>query len=388
MSASEPKATLFNQCDYPKDDSLSYDQGRNSGPHNQRDDMPQPLSDQAKHRYSRQIRFPQIGESGQAYLRDARVLLVGCGALGSTIADTLVRAGVGFLRIVDRDFLEISNLQRQVLFDENDVESMLPKAVAAAQHLQRINSTVTLEPIVADVDANNIEGFAQDVDLIMDGSDNFEIRFLINDVSIKHSIPWVYGGCLGADGQTMTILPEKSGCLNCLMLDGPPPPGTTPTCDSFGILSPIINVIASIQSLEAIKILTKQFNSVSNKLQVFSLWENQMRSIDVSQLKDTVDCPTCKQQNFVWLSGERGSQTSVLCGRNSVQLSFGHRKKIDLNELANRLKGLGQVKQNQFMLRFFADDISITVFSDSRAIISGTDDPAVARKIYTQYLGG
>ena len=350
--------------------------------------MPQPLSDQAKHRYSRQIRFPQIGETGQANLRDARVLLVGCGALGSTIADTLVRAGVGFLRIVDRDFLEISNLQRQVLFEENDVENMLPKAVAAAQHLQRINSTVTLDPIVADVDANNIEGFAQDVDLIMDGSDNFEIRFLINDVSIKHSIPWVYGGCLGADGQTMTILPKQSGCLNCLMLDGPPLPGTTPTCDSFGILSPIINVIASIQSLEAIKILTKQFDSVSNKLQVFSLWENQMRSIDVSRLRDTVDCPTCKQHNFVWLAGERGSHASVLCGRNSVQLSFGQRKKIDLNELANRLNGLGQVKQNQFMLRFFADDITITVFSDSRAIVSGTDDPVLARKIYTQYLGG
>ena len=350
--------------------------------------MTQPLSDQAKLRYSRQIRFPQIGEDGQAKLRDARVLLVGCGALGSSIADTLVRAGVGFLRIIDRDFLEISNLQRQVLFDENDIEQMLPKAVAAAQHLRRINSTAVIEPIVADVDAGNIEAFADDVDLIMDGSDNFEIRFLINDVSVKHSIPWVYGGCLGADGQTMTILPRQSGCLNCLMLDGPPPPGTTATCDSFGILSPIINVIASIQSLEAIKILTQQFDAVSKKLQVFSLWENQMRSIDVSQLRDNVDCPTCKQQNFAWLSGEQGSQTAVLCGRNSVQLSFGDKRQIDLNELAGRLEKLGEVKLNQFMLRFTADDITITVFKDSRAIISGTDDPAVARKIHTQYLGG
>ena len=350
--------------------------------------MTQPLSDQAKLRYSRQIRFPQIGEDGQAQLRDARVLLVGCGALGSSIADTLIRAGVGFLRIVDRDFLEISNLQRQVLFDENDVEQMLPKAVAASEHLRRINSTAVIEPIVADVDAGNIEGFAESVDLIMDGSDNFEIRFLINDVSVKHSIPWVYGGCLGADGQTMSILPGQSGCLNCLMLDGPPPPGTTATCDSFGILSPIINVIASIQSLEAIKILTKQLDAVSKKLQVFSLWENQMRSIDVSQLRDKVDCPTCKQHTFAWLSGEQGSQTAVLCGRNSVQLSFGDRKEIDLNELAGRLEELGDVKLNQFMLRFFAGDITITVFKDSRAIISGTDDPAVARKIYTQYLGG
>ena len=350
--------------------------------------MTQPLSDQAKLRYSRQIRFPQIGEDGQAKLRDSRVLLVGCGALGSSIADTLVRAGVGFLRIIDRDFLELSNLQRQVLFDENDVEQMLPKAVAAAQHLRRINSTVTIEPIVADVDAGNIEGFAQDVDLIMDGSDNFEIRFLINDVSVKHSIPWVYGGCLGADGQTMTILPGQTGCLNCLMLDGPPPPGTTPTCDSFGILSPIINVIASIQSLEAIKILTRQFDAVSKKLQVFSLWDNQMRSIDLSQLRDKVDCPTCRQRTFAWLTGEQGSQTAVLCGRNSVQLSFSEREKIDLGELAGRLEKLGRVKLNQFMLRFFADDITITVFKDSRAIISGTDDPTIARKIYTQYLGG
>ena len=349
--------------------------------------MTQPLSDQAKLRYSRQIRFPQIGEDGQAKLRDARVLLVGCGALGSSIADTLVRSGVGFLRIVDRDFLEISNLQRQVLFDENDVEQMLPKAVAAAQHLRRINSTAVIEPIVADVDAGNIEGFAQNVDLIMDGSDNFEIRFLINDVSIKHTIPWVYGGCLGADGQTMTILPGQSGCLNCLMLDGPPPPGTTATCDSFGILSPIINVIASIQSLEAIKILTKRFDAVSKKLQVFSLWENQMRSIDVSQLRDKVDCPACKQRTFAWLSGEQGSQSAVLCGRNSVQLSFGDCKQINLNELASRLEKLGEVKLNQFMLRFLSGEFTITVFKDSRAIITGTDDPAVARKIYTQYLG-
>ena len=350
--------------------------------------MTQPLSDQAKLRYSRQIRFPQIGEDGQARLRDARVLLVGCGALGSSIADTLVRAGVGFLRIVDRDFLELSNLQRQVLFDENDVEQMLPKAIAAAEHLRRINSSVSIEPIVADVDAGNIEGFAQDVDLIMDGSDNFEIRFLINDVSVKHSIPWIYGGCLGADGQTMTILPRQTGCLNCLMLDGPPPPGTTPTCDSSGILSPIINVIASIQSLEAIKILTKQFDAVSQKLQVFSLWENQMRAIDVSQLRENVDCPTCKQETFAWLSGEQGSQTAVLCGRNSVQLSFGERKEMDLNELASRLEKVGEVKLNQFMLRFSLEEITITVFKDSRAIISGTDDPAIARKIYTQYLGG
>jgi adenylyltransferase/sulfurtransferase len=338
-------------------------------------------------RYSRQIRFPHIGEDGQAKLRDSRVLVVGCGALGSVLANTLVRAGVGFLRIVDRDFLELSNLQRQVLFDEKDVRDALPKSVAAAKRLQQINSSVSIEPIVADVDASNIESLAADVDLILDGSDNFEIRFLINDVAVKHSKPWVYGGCLGADGQTMSILPGETGCLNCLMLDGPPPPGTTPTCDSFGILSPIINVIASIQALEAIKILTGQLDAVSRKLQVFSLWDNHSRFIDLSDLRDSVQCPTCKQKKFDWLRGNRGSQAAILCGRNSVQLNFADREKLNLDALALRLKPLGEVKQNAFMLRFFKDDIAITVFPDARAIISGTDDPAVARKIYTQFLG-
>jgi adenylyltransferase/sulfurtransferase len=348
---------------------------------------PEKLSDADRRRYSRQIRFPPIGESGQQKIKQGRVLLVGCGALGSVIAETLVRAGIGYLRIVDRDFLEISNLQRQVLFDENDVAEMLPKAIAAANHLRRINSNVEIEPLVADVDAENIDRLCQNVDLILDGSDNFEIRFLINDVSVKHSIPWIYGGCLGADGQTMTILPGETGCLNCLMLEGPPPPGTTATCDSFGILSPIINVIASIEALEAIKILTGQLDAVSRKLQVFSLWDNQARSIDVSDLREKVNCPTCQQMKFRWLNGDRGSQTAILCGRNAVQLSFPGRGAIDFEALDQRLGSLGTVSRNQFMLRFTQNDHTITVFPDGRAIVSGTDDPAVARKLYTQFLG-
>ena len=338
-------------------------------------------------RYSRQIRFAPIGQAGQLKLKQSRVFLIGCGALGSVIAETLVRAGVGFLRIADRDFLEISNLQRQVLFNEDDVAEMTPKAIAAAKHLQKINSAVSIEPLVVDIDAGNIEGLCRDVDVILDGSDNFEIRFLINDVSVKHSIPWIYGGCLGADGQTMTILPGETGCLNCLMLDGPPPPGTTATCDSFGILSPIINVIASIESLEAIKILTDRRDAVSRKLQVFSMWDNQTRAMDLSGLRDKVDCPTCRQTNFKWLDGDRGSQTAVLCGRNAVQVNFSQRKRLDLSELEQRLSSLGKVTRNQFMLRFEYGDYLITVFPDARAIISGTDEPAVARKLYTQFLG-
>ena len=338
-------------------------------------------------RYSRQIRFPNLGVEGQQRLSQSTALLVGCGALGSMIASTLCRAGVGTLRIVDRDFLEISNLQRQFLFSEADVESGLPKAIAAKQRLEEINSNVHIEAHVEDVHAGNIRKLATGVDVIVDGTDNFETRFLINDVAIGENIPWVYGGCLGADGQTMTIMPGKSACLNCLMLDGPPPPGTSETCDSFGVLGPIIGTIASIQSMEAIKILSGNIEAVSKKLTIVGLWSNHFRSMDVESLRDKVDCPTCKKKEFQWLSGKRGSQTSILCGRNAVQLSFADREPIDLESLSQRLQKLGKVEQNPFLLRFHVDDYSITAFEDGRAIVSGTDDVAVAKKLYAQYLG-
>ncbi len=338
-------------------------------------------------RYSRQIRFAPLGEAGQRRLQSATALVIGCGALGSVICNTLARAGVGRLRIVDRDFVEISNLQRQVLYDEHDVENHLPKSIAAAGKLRSINSTIQIEPIVADVDAGNIETMLDGVGVILDGTDNFEIRFLINDVSVKHRIPWVYGGCLGADGQTMTIVPEDTACLNCLMLDGPPPPGTTPTCDSFGILATIIQVIASLQANEAIKILSGNVAAVSRQLTFFSLWDNQLRQMDVSRLRDRVDCPTCRQRSFSWLEGTRMSHNAVLCGRHAVQLSPSNGERISLEALAARLRGLGRVEQNQFLLKFFVDQYTITVFPDGRAIVSGTDEIAIARKLYVQYVG-
>lgn len=344
-------------------------------------------SGSSESRYARQIRFPAIGEAGQKRLRDSAALIVGCGALGSVIANTLARAGVGHLRIVDRDFLEVSNLQRQVLYDEADVTAGLPKAVAAANKLRGINSEIEIEAIVADVDASNIEELCKDVDVILDGSDNFEIRFLINDAAVKHSIPWVYGGCLGADGQTMTILPGDTACLNCLMLDGPPPPGTTPTCDSFGILAPIINVIASIEANEAIKILSGNVEAISRKLTVIAMWENSIRQMDVSTLRDQVDCPTCKQKQLDWLSGERGSHSAILCGRNAVQLSFSDREAIELKELGDKLSSLGKVELNPYLLRFYVDEFVMTIFKDGRAIVSGTEEVSVARKLYAQYLG-
>jgi adenylyltransferase/sulfurtransferase len=350
------------------------------------------LSDESKippslSRYSRQIRFPEIGVEGQQRLSQSKALLVGCGALGSMIATTLCRAGVGTLRIVDRDFLEVSNLQRQFLFSEKDVESGLPKAIAAKQRLNEVNSNVNVEAFVEDVDSQNIKQLADGVDVIVDGTDNFETRFLINDASVSMNVPWVYGGCLGADGQSMTIVPGESACLNCLMLDGPPPPGTSDTCDSFGVLGPIISTIASIQSMEALKILSGNIDSVSKQLTIVGLWSNQFRTMDVSGLRDKVDCPTCKQKNFQWLSGARGSQTAIMCGRNAVQLSFAERQPIELGSLADRLRPLGRVEQNPFLIRFHVDDFSITAFADGRAIISGTEEIAIAKKLYAQYLG-
>ncbi len=338
-------------------------------------------------RYSRQIRFSGIGVEGQRRLACSTAVVMGCGALGSFISNALVRAGVGHVRIIDRDFVETSNLQRQVLFDERDVASNLPKAIAAADKLKAINSTVDIEAMVEDVDADNVERLIEGADVILDGTDNFEIRFLINDASVKHRIPWVYGGCLGADGQTMTIVPETTPCLHCLMLDGPPAPGTTPTCDSAGILSSIIGLIASMQVNEAIKIMSGDLKSISRALTVVQLWDNQFRTLDVSKLRERVDCPTCKHHRFEWLSGKRGSYGDVLCGRNAVQLSFADREPVALDDLAKRLQPLGKVEFNRFLLKFSVESYVITVFPNGRAIISGTGDIATARKLYTQFIG-
>jgi adenylyltransferase/sulfurtransferase len=333
------------------------------------------------------MRYPPIGEEGQQRLLRSRVLLCGCGALGSVLANTLVRAGVGHLRIVDRDFLELNNLQRQVLYDEEDVAAGLPKAVAAQAKLRRINSQVDIEAVVADVDHTNIAGLLQDVDLVLDGTDNFETRFLLNDAAVKFTVPWVYGGCIGAEGQTMTILPGDTPCLRCLMQD-PPPAGSLPTCDSAGILGSIVNVIASIQACEGIKILSGHREAISRSLQVFELWDNRIRQVQLDSLKESLVCPACRGTEFPWLEGRRGSHTAVLCGRNAVQLSYPDRQPISLEALALKLKGLGRITRNRFLLRFEVDQYVITVFPDGRAIVAGTDDIAEARTVHAKYIGG
>ncbi len=336
-------------------------------------------------RYQRQARFAPLGAAGQLRLAESRALVCGCGALGSVIANTLARAGVGHLRIVDRDFLELTNLQRQVLFEEQDVADGLPKAVAAANRLARINSEIELEPVVADVTFANIDSLARDVDLIIDGTDNFEVRFLINDYSARSRKPWIFGGCIGAEGQTMTIVPGTTPCLRCLLYDAPPP-GSTETCDTAGILGPIIGVIASIQSCEALKILSGNLAAVSRVLQVFDLWENQVRQVRLDSLVSD-RCPTCTLTELPWLEGKRSTHTAVLCGRNAVQLTFPHAPPLSLAELAQRLAPIATVTRNAYLLRFAVDKYHLTVFPDGRAIIAGTEDLSEARAVYARYVG-
>ena len=344
------------------------------------------MTDKNLERYARQICYSPLGETGQEQLLNSRILICGCGALGSVIANTLVRAGIGSVRIVDRDFLELNNLQRQVIYNESDVESRLPKAIAAANRLREINSEIEIEPIVSDVDYTNIQQLADGVDLILDGTDNFETRFLLNDASMKLSIPWIYGGCIGAEGQTMTILPGETPCLRCLMTDAPPP-GTTPTCDTAGILSPIINVIASIEAAEAIKILSGNRAAINRSLTVIDLWDNRLRSINLDSLKESDSCDACQGRDFPWFDGSRGGHSSVLCGRNSVQLNFPDQSAVSLDDLASRLEAVGDLTVNPFLLRCTVGDYVLTVFPDGRAIIGGTDDVATAKSVYARYVG-
>jgi len=340
-------------------------------------------------RYARQVRYPPLGEEGQRRLLAARALICGCGALGTVLANTLARAGVGYLRIADRDFLEVNNLQRQVLFDEDDVAAGLPKAIAAANKLRRINSSITIEPVVTDVDHTNIESLCRDMDILLDGTDNFETRFLINDAAHKLRLPWIYGGCLGAEGQTLTILPGETPCLRCLMSE-PPPAGESPTCDTAGILGPIINVIASMQACEAIKILSGRREAISRQWTIISLWDNTIRQLDVSSLRGVSaeggECPACRGE-YPWLAGQRGSHTAVLCGRNAVQITPPDRQRLSLPAMAEKLRGVGRVTVNAFLLRLEVDGYQITLFADGRAIIGGTDEIAEAKTVYAKFIG-
>jgi adenylyltransferase/sulfurtransferase len=339
-------------------------------------------------RYAKQVLFAEIGEAGQRRLLQSRAVLCGCGALGTVLAETLVRAGVGYLRIVDRDFVELSNLQRQILFDESDVAARLPKAIAAAEKLRRINGGVTVEPVVADVDHTNVLGLVQGMDLILDGSDNFELRFLINDASLETGVPWIYAGVIGSHGQVMPIFPGESACLRCL-IDRVPDPGTTETCDTAGVIGPAVQVVASLEAVDALKILSGRPDQVSRTLTYVDVWEGTFRRLNIGDLRDRANCPACKRGERNWLSGQQGSRTSVLCGRNAVQVSPTHRGSLAFEELAERLKDAGDVNFNAYLLRLvpFNTNYELTVFRDGRAIIKGTEDLGVARAVYSRYIG-
>ena len=339
-------------------------------------------------RYHRQILFHAIGEAGQTRLGQSRVLLCGCGALGTVLAETLVRAGVGFIRLVDRDFVEITNLQRQVLFDEQDLAEQLPKSVAATRKLNLINSQVVIEPHVADVSSGNVLALARDVDLILDGTDNFETRFLLNDVALELGIPWIYGGCIGSHGQVLPIFPGETACLRCLMEDVPAP-GTTETCDTAGILGPTVNMIASLQAVQALKILAGRKDQVEVSLHILDVWDGTLRKMSVKNLRDQGSCPACHLGERAWLHGDRASQTTVLCGRNAVQVSPYEVHSIALPELAEKLRACGTVTVNPFLIRLVVQGgaYELTIFRDARAIIKGTADPTVAKSLYARYVG-
>lgn len=335
-------------------------------------------------RYSRQILFNEIGAEGQERLQQSKVLIVGCGALGASHAETLARAGVGFLRIVDRDFVEFSNLQRQTLYNESDARERLPKAIAAKNRLSQINSEIQIEAIVADVNFSNIENLIKDCDLILDGTDNFQTRYLINDACVKHNRTWIYGAAVSSYGVTMTIQPNETPCLRCIF-EEMPDAGSSPTCDTAGVIAPIISIISSIQTTEALKILTGSFDKLHKSLIQFDAWGNDWRKIKPG--KPNADCKTCGQRNFEFLETETQEFSAVLCGRNAVQIAPPKPTVLDLQMLADKLKKLGEVKQNEYLLRLTVGEYELTVFRDARAIIRGTDDISQARSIYARFVG-
>jgi len=337
--------------------------------------MTLPLSE----RYSRQILFAGIGEAGQQRLLDARVAILGCGALGSFQAGALARAGVGFLRIVDRDYVELSNLQRQWLFDQCDVEQALPKPVAAARKIAAINSGIHVEPVVADLTASNVDDLLGDVDLILDGTDNFETRYLINDYAVKHGRPWIYGAAVGSYGITMTVEPGKAACLRCVYPD--PPDGLQATCETAGVLGSITALIASLQVTEAIKLLCGV--EPARRITTVDVWSGEIRQ--VAQPGPDEQCPACGLRDFSYLNGKHRAPVS-LCGRDAVQIHERARP-VDLRELAARLAPLGSVRSNEFALRFEIAPYLLTVFPDGRAIIKGTTDVGIARSLYARYIG-
>ncbi|MBI4461199.1 MAG: ThiF family adenylyltransferase [Acidobacteria bacterium] len=334
-----------------------------------------------RERYSRQILFPKIGEAGQQKLLASRVAIVGCGALGSQQASLMVRAGVGELLIVDRDYVEESNLQRQTLFEEADAAQSLPKAVAAEAHLRQANSGVKVRGVVADLTPENISEILSGVHLLLDGTDNFETRYLVNDFSVKNDVPWIYGAAVASYGVTMTIVPGRTPCLACLFPE--PPAGIQATCDTEGIVNAAASTVASLQVGEALKLLVGDLEALHGRLISLDLWKNVFQAVNPGQ--PAADCRVCRRKEFAHLSGSRSAPVT-LCGRNSVQI-HERKRPVDFEELEKRLRALGAVRYNAFVCQFTIAPYQLTIFPDGRAIIQGTSDPGLARSLYARYIG-
>jgi molybdopterin/thiamine biosynthesis adenylyltransferase len=332
-------------------------------------------------RYSRQVLFAGIGADGQRKLAAARVAIVGCGATGSAIASLLARAGVGTLRIIDRDYVEPSNLQRQSLFDEADAADSLPKAIAAARKIAAFNSQIVVEPQVADLIPTNIEALLAGMELVLDGTDNFETRYLINDFAVKHSLAWIYTAAVGSYGITLNILPGQTACLACIFPDAPG--GAIETCETSGILNSAVNLAASLAATESLKLLVGAQDRLRKTLLSFDVWRNERAEIAADRPR--AGCRACGEMDFIHLAGE-GRPHITLCGRNSVQIHERQRP-LDFAEMSARLTPHGQVRHNDFVLKFWPEPYEITLFPDGRAIIKGTTDTAVARSLYARYVG-
>jgi len=332
-------------------------------------------------RYSRQVLFQPIGEQGQQRLAKARMAIVGCGATGSALLSLLARAGVGYLRIIDRDYVEPSNLQRQVLFDEADAAESLPKAIAAARKIAAFNSEIAVEPHANDLTPENIEELLGEIEIILDGTDNFETRYLINDFAVSKGLPWIYAAGVASYAVTMTILPGETACLACIFPDSPR--GIVETCDTSGILNSAVNFVASIAATEALKLAVGACDQLRRTLLSYDVWTNDYASVRAD--KPRPGCRACQQRDFVHLAGEGRAHIS-LCGRNSVQIHERQRP-IDFVEITRRLSPHGPVRHNEFILKFWRDPYELTLFPDGRAIIKGTTDTAIARSLYARYVG-
>jgi molybdopterin-synthase adenylyltransferase len=332
-------------------------------------------------RYSRQILFKEVGTGGQKQLAESHVVVVGCGATGSVLCSLLARSGVGSIRIVDRDYVEVSNLQRQSLFDETDARESVPKSIAAARQIGRVNSAIVVEPQVADLTPQSVNQLLAGVDLILDGTDNFETRYLINDYAVKNSVPWIYSAAVGSYAVTMNIIPGETACLACIFPVSPC--GTVETCETAGILNSAVSLTASIAATEALKFLVGARSKMRRTLLSWDVWSNE--TAEVSARTPREGCTACGEHEFVHLAGE-GRPHITLCGRNSVQIHERERP-VDFTEMSTRLEPLGKVRHNSFVLKFWRDPYEITLFPDGRAIIKGTTDTAIARSLYARFIG-